>query len=140
MKTKYTAHATSTGGRTGHAETDDGRVAVILSVPRELDGDGGPGTNPEQLFALGYSSCFWGAMKNAARRLGKKLPVESTVSAAISYIDREDGIGATIGAELTAHVPGMDPAEVEEVMALAHTICPYSHLITQVGDVRLSAV
>jgi osmotically inducible protein OsmC len=138
-KILYTAHGSSTGGRTGEASTDDGKVAVSLSTPKEMGGDGGPGTNPEQLFSLGYSACFLGAMKGAAKKLGKTLPEDTRVEAAVSFADREDGVGYTIVPELTAHVPGMDKAEVEEIMTLAHTICPYSHLITAAHEVKLNA-
>ena len=67
-KALYTAHATSTGGREGTSRTSDGALEVQLSTPKELGGDGGPGTNPEQLFAAGYSACFIGAMKAVARQ------------------------------------------------------------------------
>jgi Ohr subfamily peroxiredoxin len=138
MKVKYTTRATATGGRVGNSATEDGKVSVILSSPKEMGGDGGPGTNPEQLFAVGYSACFLGAMKGAARRLGEKIPDDATVTATISFVDREDGVGNTIAAALEARVPGMDQAKVEEVMQLAHNICPYSHAIKATVDVKLS--
>lgn len=141
MQVKYTAHATTGyAGRTGTAATDDGKVAVSLSVPKEMGGDGGPGTNPEQLFALGYSACFMGAMKGAAGRLKVKLPEDTTVTGAVSFYDREDGVGYGIKAALTASAPGLDQATLEEVMALAHDICPYSNLIRFPHDVELTAV
>jgi osmotically inducible protein OsmC len=139
MKSLYTAHGSATGGRTGNGATDDGKVSVLLSTPKEMGGDGGPGTNPEQLFAVGYSACFLGAMKGAARKLNKKLPEDSTVTAAVSILDREDGVGLSIKAALTAKVPGMDKAEVEEIMRAAHDICPYSHLIREKHEVELTA-
>lgn len=140
MKVKYTAHATAAhGGRgTGTSATDDGKVSVNLSTPREMGGDGGPGTNPEQLFAVGYSACYLGAMKLAAKRGGKSLPDEATVTAAISFVDREDEVGFAIAAALEAHVPGMDKAEAEELMAKAHDICPYSWAIRDKVDVELT--
>lgn len=139
MKVLYTAHGSATGGRTGSAATDDGKVSVVLSTPKEMGGDGGPGTNPEQLFALGYSACFLGALKGAARKAGKSLPEDSTVSADISFVDREDKVGFSIKAALTAHVPGMDKAEVETLMRAAHDICPYSDLIRKAHEVELQA-
>lgn len=139
MKSLYTAHATATGGRTGKAATDDGKVAVVLSSPKEMGGDGGPGTNPEQLFALGYSACFLGAMKGAARKQAKKLPEDATVTGAVSFLDREDGVGFSIAAALEAHVPGWSIEDAEALMQQAHLICPYSHLITQRHDVKLNA-
>ena len=139
MKILYTAHGSATGGRTGEGRTDDGKVAVTLSTPKEMGGDGGPGTNPEQLFAIGYSACFLGAMKGAAKKLGKTLPADTTVSADVSFADREDGVGYTIVPVLSATVPGMSTAEIDEIMQLAHTICPYSHLVTEAHKVELKA-
>ena len=140
-KILYTAHGTAIhGGRNGgEARTDDGKVAVKLSVPKAMGGDDGPGTNPEQLFSIGYSACFLGAMQSAARRLDKKLPEGATVSADVSFADREDKVGFTIVPVLTASVPGWSKAEIEEAMRLAHDICPYSNLIRFAHDVELRA-
>jgi osmotically inducible protein OsmC len=137
MKPLYTAHGTATGGRVGSAATDDGKVSVILSSPKEMGGDGGPGTNPEQLFALGYSACFLGAMKAAARKAGKKLPEDATLTADITVLDREDGVGLSIGTALTATVPGWEKADVEALMKAAHDICPYAHLISHAHKTEL---
>ena len=141
MKNLYTARATAAhgGGGTGTSATDDGKVSVNLSTPKEMGGDGGPGTNPEQLFAVGYSACYLGALKGAAKREGKTLPEEATVTAAISFLDREDKVGFAIDAALEAHVPGMEKAEVEALMQKAHDICPYSWAIRDKVDVKLSA-
>lgn len=140
MKSLYTAHATATrGGRgTGTSATDDGKVSVYFSTPEEMGGDGGPGTNPDQLFAVGYAACFLDAMKTAAKREGKKLPDEATVTAAVSFVDREDNLGFAIAAALEAHVPGMNKGKVEALMHKAHDICPYSWAIKQTVDVRFS--
>lgn len=141
MQIKYTAHGTAHhGGRGGGtAATDDGKVSVKLSVPKAMGGDDGPGTNPEQLFAVGYSACYLGAMRAAAGRLKLKLSEDTTVEAAISFADREDNVGFTIVARLTAHAPGLETADVERVMALAHDICPYSDLIRKAHTVELVA-
>ncbi len=141
MQIKYTAHGTAhNGGRGGGtAATDDGKVSVKLSVPKAMGGDDGPGTNPEQLFALGYSACFLGAMHAAAGRQKTKLPPEAKVSADVSFVDREDGVGYSIKVALKAEAPGMDKAELEKLMQLAHDICPYSHLIRNAHEVELSA-
>jgi osmotically inducible protein OsmC len=140
MKIVYTTQASANGGgRTGHAGTADGKVSVDLSVPREMGGDGGPGTNPEQLFATGYSACFLGALNGVARKEKIKLPEGTTVTATASFADREDGVGYTIVASLAAHIPGYDMFETEAIMRKAHQICPYSDLITKSHDVRLSA-
>lgn len=140
MKILYTAHGSSIhGGRTGSGATDDGKVSVSLSVPKEMGGDGGPGTNPEQLFSIGYSACFLGAMVGAAKKLGKKLPEGASVNADVSFADREDNVGFTIVPELTAHVPGWSKADVEALMTAAHDICPYSNLIRSAHEVKLTA-
>ena len=141
MKIAYTAHATATkGGRgVGEASTDDGRVAVKFSTPTAMGGDDGPGTTPAQLFALGYSACFLGAMRAAAKRNGKTLPQEATVEAAVSFADREDNVGFGIVPKLTARVPGWDKADIEATMKLAHDICPYSNLIRFAHEVELAA-
>ena len=141
MQIKYTAHGTAyNGGRGGGtASTDDGKVSVKLSVPKAMGGDDGAGTNPEQLFAIGYSACFLGAMHAAAGRLKTKLPQEAKVSADVSFVDREDDVGYSIKVALKAEAPGMDKAELEKLMQLAHDICPYSHLIRNAHEVELSA-
>ena len=138
-KILYTAHGTAThGGRAGgEARTDDGKVAVKLSVPKAMGGDDGPGTNPEQLFSIGYSACFLGAMAAAARKQGKKLPEGAEVTAAVSFDDREDNVGFTAIPVLTATVPGWSKADIEANMKLAHDICPYSNLIRFVYEVEL---
>jgi Ohr subfamily peroxiredoxin len=142
MKIVYTAHGTAThGGRGGGTSaTDDGKVSVRLSVPKAMGGDDGPGTNPEQLFAVGYSACFLGAMSGAARKQNLKLDPETTVSAAVSFADREDNVGFTISVELEAHVPGMSIEDAQKLMTAAHDICPYSDLIRKPHDVKLTAV
>jgi Ohr subfamily peroxiredoxin len=141
MKITYTAHATaSNGGRgVGEARTDDGKVAVRFSTPKAMGGDDGPGTNPEQLFALGYSACFLGAMRSAAKRAGKTLPVEATVEADVSFADREDNVGFTIVPKLTARVPGWSREDIEATIKAAHDICPYSNLIRFAHEVELVA-
>lgn len=140
MQIKYTAHATaSEGGRgKGHAQTDDGKVAVKLSQPKAMGGDDGPGTNPEQLFAVGYSACFLGAMHTAGRRRKTPLSDTATVTADISFADREDNVGFAIVAALTANVPGMEKADVEAIVKDAHDICPYSNLIRFPHEVKLT--
>ncbi|MES1163153.1 MAG: Ohr family peroxiredoxin, partial [Rhizobacter sp.] len=82
-KVLYTAHATSTGGREGKSASSDGALNVTLSTPKELGGAGGPGTNPEQLFAAGYSACFIGAMKVVAGKMKVALPAETSITADI---------------------------------------------------------
>jgi Ohr subfamily peroxiredoxin len=116
MKILYTAHATATGGRHGHSKTDDGKVDVDLSVPKEMGGDGGAGTNPEQLFATGYSACFLGAMRFVAGKEKVKIPDDASVTADVSFGNRDDGAGFGLAVVLTARVPGLDAATVKDVM------------------------
>ena len=135
---KYTAHGWAThGGRSGEGRTDDGKVAVKLSVPKAMGGDDGPGTNPEQLFSIGYSACFLGAMAGAARKQGKTLPEGAEVHADVSFADRDDNVGFTIIPVLTATVPGWSKDDVEALVAAAHDICPYSNLIRYAHEVEL---
>ena len=127
MKTLYTAHGSATGGREGQAATDTGNVKLVLNTPKELGGGGGDGTNPEQLFAMGYSACFLGALKFAAGKEGVKIPDDARVSADVGIGARDDGQGFGITAKLTVSVPGLDKAAVEDLVKKAHVVCPYSH-------------
>lgn len=140
MDILYRAHATATGGReNGHAVTDDGKLDLKLSTPKEMGGSGGEGTNPEQLFASGYSACFLGAMKAAARKQSVTLPDDATVEAEVGFGKRDDGEGFGLAVKITARVPGMDAAQVRKVMDAAHIICPYSHATRGNIEVRLDA-
>ncbi len=127
MKPLYHAHASATGGRTGHAKTDDGRLDITLSTPRELGGDGGAGTNPEQLFASGYAACFLGALKFVAGQEKVKVPEDTTVRASIGIGPREDGTGFGINAHLTVSIPGMAHGEATALVQKARIVCPYAH-------------
>lgn len=139
MEILYTAHASATGGREdGHSRTDDGKVDVKLSTPKEMGGSGGAGTNPEQLFATGYSACFLGAMKFAAGKQNKKLPDDASVSADVGFGKRDDGEGFGLKVTLTAKVPGMGPDEVRDLMDRANIVCPYSHATK--GNIEVNLV
>lgn len=127
MPILYTAHGSATGGRTGAAKSDDGRLDVTLSTPAELGGDGGQGTNPEQLFAAGYSACFLGAMKFVAGQQKLKLPEDTRVAADVGIGPRDDGTGFGIAVTLNITVPGLDKAEAQDLVDKAHVVCPYSH-------------
>jgi Ohr subfamily peroxiredoxin len=127
MKTLYTAHGSATGGREGQAATDTGNVKLVLNTPKELGGGGGEGTNPEQLFAMGYSACFLGALKFVAGKEKVKIPDDANVSADIGIGPRDDGQGFGITARLTVSVPGLDKAAVQDLVKKAHVVCPYSH-------------
>ncbi|WGF87361.1 organic hydroperoxide resistance protein [Marinivivus vitaminiproducens] len=125
MKILYTAHATSTGGRDGRAQSSDGKIDHKLSVPKEMGGPGGEGTNPEQLFAAGYSACFLGALKAIAGKEKIAVPPEASITADVSFGEVETG-GFGLGVTLTADLPGMDRAQAEQLVAKAHEFCPYS--------------
>lgn len=127
MKILYTAHGSATGGREGQAATDTGNVKLVLNTPKELGGGGGDGTNPEQLFSMGYSACFLGALKFVAGKEKVKIPDDAKVSAEVGIGPRDDGQGFGIAAKLTVSVPGVDKAVVEDLVKKAHVVCPYSH-------------
>lgn len=120
----YTAEAVVEGGRLGHGRTSDGRLAVDFSVPTELDGDGGPGTNPEQLFALGYGACFHNALLGVAR--GRNLDVsDSSITARVEFGPTGHG-GFGLAVALDLHALRVSRAEAEDLMRRAHERCPYS--------------
>jgi|SRR6187402_1464568 len=134
---KYSTSATATGGRDGSARTEDGKIAVELSTPKELGGPGGAGTNPEQLFATGYSACFLGALKVAGRELKLTVSPQTTVTAQIGIGPRSEG-GFGIAAALSVHLPGLEHGDAERLVNTAHGICPYSNATRNNVDVRLS--
>ena len=127
MKVLYTAHGSATGGREGHGESSDHIVDVTLTTPKELGGSGATGTNPEQLFSVGYSACFLGALKFVAAQEKKHIPEDAKVSANVGIGPRDDGTGFGIKVDLIVHVPGMDKAEAEALVHKADVVCPYSH-------------
>ena len=138
-KALYTAQATSTGGRTGSTESSDGKIKMQLSTPKELGGDSGPGTNPEQLFAAGYSACFIGAMKAVARMQKVALPAEVSIQADVSIGPMTGKPGAFgIAVAMVVSVPGMDKAATEALVKAAHEVCPYSNATSGNIDVALS--
>jgi len=124
-KVLYTTQATATGGREGRAQSSDNALSVALSTPRELGGTGGPGTNPEQLFAAGYSACFLGALKFVAGKAKLTIPADSTVSAKVGIGPIPTGFAIT--AELTISIPGLEQETVRELVNQAHQVCPYSN-------------
>ena len=134
----YTAHAHTTGGRTGTSATDDGRLSVTLDTPKEMGGNGGPGTNPEQLFAAGYSACFLGAIKAVARGDKIKVPDETTIDAAVSFGDNANGAGFNIAVELKVTLPGFSREDAQALVEKAHGVCPYSNATRGNVDVKLT--
>ena len=138
MPILYTTRATSTGGRVGSSKSEDGNLSVNLTSPKELGGDGAPGTNPEQLFAAGYSACFLGALKFVAGQAKIKLSPETTVTATVGLGPREDGGGFGIEVALSVNIPGVDRAVAEDLAAKAHIVCPYSHAMRTSTEVPVT--
>lgn len=137
-KVLYTAEASATGGREGEAKTSDSRLSVKLSTPKELGGTGGEGTNPEQLFAAGYSACFLGALKFVAGQAKVAIPADTTVKGRVGIGPIPTGFG--IEAELTIHVPGLPLDQVKGLVDKAHIVCPYSNATRNNISVKLNVV
>ena len=138
MTTLYTAQATATGGRTGSAKSSDGHLDVTLDTVKELGGAGGAGTNPEQLFAAGYSACFLGALKFVAGREKVAIPADTTVTADVGIGPRADGGGFELSLAINVVIPGVAKDVAEGLVAKAHIVCPYSHLTRTNTDVAVS--
>jgi lipoyl-dependent peroxiredoxin len=134
----YTAEATVTGGRaSGHGRTTDGALEVQLRSPKEMGGEGG-GTNPEQLFAVGYAACFEGALGVVGRRERAEVG-DVSIDSKVSLITTEER-GFTIAVELHVTLPQVpDPAEAARIVAAAHQVCPYSNATRGNIDVTLTA-
>lgn len=128
----YTAHAHTTGGRDGQAKSDDGRLNVTLSSP----GTAGTGTNPEQLFAAGYSACFIGAIKAVAGMQKITLPEGVSIDASVDLGKIPNGYG--IAVRLDINLPGMERAAAQALVDAAHQVCPYSNATRGNVDVTLT--
>jgi lipoyl-dependent peroxiredoxin len=135
-KVLYRAQATATGGRDGRAVSSDGKVDLKLTTPKELGGAGGDGTNPEQLFAAGYSACFLGAMKFVAGRDKLQMPHDANVRATVGIGPLPNGFGIEV--ELHVTLPGVERSVAETLVQRAHVVCPYSNATRNNIDVRLS--
>ena len=131
-KVLYTAKSHVTGGRDGAAKTDDGRLDVKLSSP----GTSGTGTNPEQLFAAGYSACFIGALKAVGGMQKIAIPQDVAVDAEVDLGPITGGYG--IAVRMTVHLPGMDRAAAQALVDAAHKVCPYSNATRGNIDVTLT--
>jgi osmotically inducible protein OsmC len=131
-KVLYTAHAHTTGGRDGQSKTDDGRLNVTLSSP----GTPGTGTNPEQLFAAGYSACFIGAIKAVAGMKKIEVPADLSIDASVDLGKIPAGYG--IAVRLDVSLPGMDRAAAQDLVDAAHQVCPYSNATRGNIDVVLT--
>jgi osmotically inducible protein OsmC len=132
----YIGKAAATGGRDGRAVSADNVLDVQLSTPRELGGAGGPGTNPEQLFAAGYSACFLGALKLVAGKQKIALPSETKISGNVGIGPAP--VGFALAVELQISVPGLAREKVQELVAAAHQVCPYSNATRGNIDVTLT--
>ena len=136
----YTAHATAQGGRDGVGKTNDDKLSVKLNPPKEMGGNG-DGTNPEQLFAVGYSACFLGAMHFVAGTHKIKLPADTSVNGQVHFGPRANGAkGFSVDVALAITAPGMARAELEKIVHEAHEVCPYSNATRGNIDVHLSVV
>jgi osmotically inducible protein OsmC len=133
-KVLYTARTHTTGGRDGASRTSDGRLDVKLSSP----GAAGTGTNPEQLFAAGWSACFLGAMGVAAAQKKVALPADRAVDAEVD-LGTNDG-GYLLRARLNVSLPGLDPAVAREIVDAAHQICPYSKATRGNIDIAINLI
>lgn len=137
-KVLYVAEAKANGGRDGRAVSSDDVLNVQLSTPRELGGAGGYGTNPEQLFAAGYSACFLSAMKFIAGKEKIALPPETSITGRVGIGPIPTGFG--IEAELRISVPGLPKETVRALVNKAHVVCPYSNATRGNIDVKLVVV
>jgi Ohr subfamily peroxiredoxin len=131
-KVLYTAKTHAVGGREGTGRSSDGRIEVKLSSP----GGPGNGTNPEQLFGVGYSACFLGAMKAVAPKVGVSVPAETAIDAEVDLGTTSLGYG--IAVRLTITLPGLERAKAEQLVAEAHKVCPYSNATRGNIDVQLT--
>ncbi len=131
----YTAQASATGGREGRAVSSDGVLDIQLSTPKELGGAGGPGTNPEQLFAAGYSACFLGALKFVAGQDKVAIPAHARITGRVGIGAIPTGFGIEV--ELTISVPGLPREQLQGLVDRAHIVCPYSNATRGNIDVKL---
>ena len=128
----YTGKTHTTGGRDGASRSSDGELDIALSPP----GSNRTGTNPEQLFAAGYSACFIGAIKAVAGKMKLAVPADVAVDAEVDLGPVGQAYG--IAARLTVHLPGMDRAQAQALVDAAHQVCPYSNATRGNIDVTLS--
>ncbi len=137
-KVLYRSKATATGGRDGRATSSDNALDIKLTTPKELGGAGGDGTNPEQLFAAGYSACFLGAMKFVAAQQKLQLPADTQVTGQVGIGPIPTGFGIEV--ELSISIPGLPRADAEALVQKAHIVCPYSNATRNNIDVTLTIV
>ncbi|GGZ53669.1 MULTISPECIES: organic hydroperoxide resistance protein [Mesonia] len=136
MKTLYTGKATASGGRSGNVKTDDGKIDKSLSVPKGLGGEGGDGTNPEQLFGAAYAACYGSALELIAEKEGVDLG-DFSVTASVS-IGKSDEGDLDLSVVLDSYLPGVDVETGEKLVNKAHEVCPYSRATRDNIDVTLN--
>ena len=141
MDVLYTAHATASGGgrEDGRSATDDGKIDVKLSTPKEMGGKGGDGANPEQLFATGYAACFLGALRLVSGKAGTPVGPDTKVTASVGFGKNTRGEGFNLDIELKISDHGLDADTIDDLIQKAHAVCPYSNATRGNVDVRLSA-
>jgi lipoyl-dependent peroxiredoxin len=139
MKVIYSTKATVTGGRAGHARSEDGTLDINLALPKELGGDGKSGTNPEQLFAAGYAACFQTALRHVANE--KKLTItDSAITATVGLGPRDAG-GFGLKVDMDVTLKGVSKQEAEQLISIVHgNICPYSNAVRGNVDVNIRVV
>ena len=138
MNVLYKAAVTSTSGRDGRAVSSDANLDVKLSMPKELGGNGAAGTNPEQLFAAGYSACFLSALKYVAGQAKVAVAADANVKAEVGIGQIEGGFALDV--ELFINLPGTDAAVAQQLVEKAHQVCPYSNATRNGLQVRLTLV
>ena len=125
MKPLYTATVTASGGRDGKIVAAEPALSLPLSTPKAMGGPGGEATNPEQLFAAGYSACFLSALKLVARM--QKTPVDDATITAHVTLGKSDASAYILAVKLVGHLPGKSREEAQALLAAAHQVCPYSN-------------
>lgn len=135
-KVVYRAHASATGGRDGRATSSDGVLDVKLGLPKEMGGLGGDVTNPEQLFAAGYSACFLGALKHVASLEKVRIPADAKIEGAVGIGEIPGGFGIEV--QLNISLPGIERDVAEALVEKAHQVCPYSNATRGNIDVTLN--
>jgi len=139
MKTLYETSATVTGGRNGKVVSEDGALELEVRMPKELGGNGTGYTNPEQLFAAGYASCFDSALNLVMSQVKVKPDSPSTVKATVALQPDSNG-GFQLGISLAVQIPGLEKAQAQELMERAHQICPYSNATRGNIEVQLTLI
>jgi lipoyl-dependent peroxiredoxin len=138
IKPLYTASATAKGGRNGHVKSSDGVLDLDVRMPKELGGGGGSYTNPEQLFAAGYTACFDSALSLVIRN--EKIETGETTVTGHVRIGKNDTGGFGLAVTLEVHIPGVTADVADELVAKAHEVCPYSNAIRGNVEVMLKPI